>query len=205
MNKVTLLADNQMIARVGLRTLLKKHFKIEEGDIDDVESCSGVMTHLKTKCYSYWITEMNLTDGSTSSIIPTVKSLYKDLQILVFSELSEHLLIKPLSSFGVYHFLSKFCPEKEAIKKIEAFFHNASPISSLGAIDKNSKLLGLAPREFEIYSRLLNNMPTGRIAKELNIDNSTVSTVKRRIFNKSNVENMEQLLYLAKLNNGQQK
>jgi len=199
MENVVLLADDQMIVRKGLRALLERHFNINE--IDEVSSCQQIMARLKIKKYSALITEISLEDENTSSIIPTIRTLYPFLPILIFTNLSEALLRKPLSNFGIHHLISKRSPEKQALKGLENFFQGDLKKRTLRQIDKANPLMDLAPREFEVYSLMLQEKSTGEIAKKLNIKLNTVSTIKHRIFQKNNVNNWEELKSLAGFNN----
>ncbi|MGN6567107.1 MAG: helix-turn-helix transcriptional regulator, partial [Flavipsychrobacter sp.] len=61
--------------------------------------------------------------------------------------------------------------------------------------------INLSARELEILHYLLKGMGTKGIADTLNIKMNTVSTVKNRIFEKTKIHNMKELIELATLYN----
>ena len=197
MESVILLADDEPIVRKGLIALLNHNFKVKE--INEASNCNELMNLLKNKPYTHLITEILLADGSTSSVLPSIREIYPDLKIMVFSDLTEEVIKSPLVAFGIYYFISKKALEHLTIRSIEKFLNNEIPINALKRIENSSKLLSLSPREFEVYSLLLLDKSTTEIAQELNIKKCTVSVMKHKIFEKNNVKNWKELKELSSL------
>jgi DNA-binding NarL/FixJ family response regulator len=65
----------------------------------------------------------------------------------------------------------------------------------------DNPFVSLAPRELEILHYLLKGIGTKEIAETLNLRMSTISTMKTRIFEKTNAGNVKELMELASLYN----
>ena len=198
MEKLLLLADDQMIVREGLHSFLSKNFRFKE--VDHAESCTEIRMRLQEKAYTHLVTEISFQDGTIASIIPIIHQSFPKLKTLIFTSTSESLLKAPLASFEIRHIISKKAPAVQALRHFDRFFNEESVRKTIfRPIDKTSTFLDLTPRQFEIYSRILENKSTSEIAKELNLAQSTVSTVKHRLFEKSNAGSVEDLRLLQEL------
>src|SRR5579872_6019644 len=99
MERVILLADDELLFRRGLITLLNSNFSVN--NIDEVSNCGDLMQYLKNKTYTHLITEAVLTDGSTSSVLPSIRERFPELQIMVLTNLAEDVIKAPLFAFGI--------------------------------------------------------------------------------------------------------
>ena len=85
---------------------------------------------------------------------------------------------------------------------MQKFLQNELPVlkpTGLQNIDNPFTLL--APRELEILHYVLKGIGTKEIADILNLKMNTVSTIKTRIYDKTNAGNIKELLELATLYN----
>jgi DNA-binding NarL/FixJ family response regulator len=196
MHRTVLVADEELIVREGLISFLRNHHVIQE--IDEAISCSQIMSFLKTKKYSHLITEVELRDGSTASILPTIRELYSDMRILVFSTLREDLIIQPLLAYNINYYLHKKSSKEKMTKEFQQFFSSEIPIQPLKKLAKGDKLLDLSPRQFEVLTLMMKDKSNKEIASDLNLAPNTISTIKQRIFEKNNVQNFQQLKDLAR-------
>ena len=92
--------------------------------------------------------------------------------------------------------------EDEIIGVLQKFLQNELPAtrpSGLQNIDNPFTLL--APRELEILHYVLKGIGTKGIAETLNLKMNTVSTIKNRIYEKTNAGNIKELIELATLYN----
>jgi two-component system, NarL family, invasion response regulator UvrY len=197
MEKAVLIADAQLVVRIGLRTLCEIKLGIRE--ITEANSWSDILKILKTKTITHAVFDVSLMDGSTVGILPTIRKLYPNLRIMIFSNQPSHIYEKALASFGVTGILSKSSGEEETIQSLAAFFNNNVPIWRLNKIDKSSKLMDLTPRESDVLDYVLRGEFTNSIAMNLNLKHNTVSTVKHHLLKKFGVENVIQLKELFSL------
>jgi two-component system, NarL family, invasion response regulator UvrY len=195
MKPMILLADDHIMISKGLRRSIEMEFGYT--DVHSVTSCSKVMVELKKKPYSHLILDIGLSDGSALEILPAIKSLYPSLLILVFSSKPASAFEKALSQLGVQDFLSKEQSEDETVSVLTDFFYN-----SHGRVKKElagNPFSTLTAREMEVTHHLLLGKQTNEIANRLNLKSSSVSTVKGRIFEKLEVDNVRDFFELAKL------
>ena len=201
MKKTILIADDHSIIRKGLKLFIQLNLNYE--DIDEVSSCSALMNELVKKKYTHLILDIILSDGNTLEVIPTIIKLFPDLQILVFSMQPTEIYSSALKHYNINHYLSKSESEEEMQQTLQAFLSNK--ISGNNKQNKLSSITNpfssLAPRELEILHYMLKGLRTKEISETLNLKMSTVSTMKNRIYEKSNASNIKELIDLATLYN----
>jgi two-component system, NarL family, invasion response regulator UvrY len=107
---------------------------------------------------------------------------------------------KAAEGCGVYYFCSKVDPEKETMNILRRFFNDTGLPRAMaqGPRDFNP-FAELAPRELEVLHYILKGVGTKEISDVLNVKPNTVSTVKGKIFEKTNTSNIVELSELASL------
>jgi DNA-binding NarL/FixJ family response regulator len=195
--KRILVADDHSIVRKGLRVLCETQFGFT--DVDEADNCSSLMKTLKRKSYSHLILDIVLSDGLTLEILPNIRSLYPDLAILVFTMQPLSIYRSALHHHGVRQYISKAAPEAETIRLLQDFLYDRAPGISPGAAGPTSgegaKMAfdDFTPRETEVLHYMLMGIGSVEIGNRLNMKSNTVSTFKRRIFEKSNTKNIMEL------------
>ena len=79
--------------------------------------------------------------------------------------------------------------------------NDEQPLRKHSVSTRDNPFAALAPRELEILHYLLKGMGTKEIAETVNLKMNTVSTIKSRIYEKTNAGNIKELLELATLYN----
>jgi len=200
MNPVILLADDHSMIRKGLK--LNIQLNLNYTDITEAGSCNELMRELVKKKYTHLLLDIILSDGSTLEVIPNVRRLYPDLNIMVFSMQPAEVYGEALKQYGINYYLSKSVGEEEIVNCLDKFFHNEMPLRTNGLHSfKGNPFTALAPRELEILHYVLKGIGTKEIAETLNLRMNTISTVKNRIFEKTNAGNIKELMELATLYN----
>ena len=195
-----LIADDHSMIRKGLKLYMQVNLGYSE--INEVGSCNELMNELIKKKYTHLVLDIILSDGSTLEVIPNIRRVYPDLQILVFSMQPAEIYGEALKQYGIQYYLSKSAGEDEIIGVLQKFLQNELPAtkpSGLQNIDNPFTLL--APRELEILHYVLKGIGTKGIAETLNLKMNTVSTIKNRIYEKTNANNIKELIELATLYN----
>jgi DNA-binding NarL/FixJ family response regulator len=196
-----LIADDHSMIRKGLKLFIELNTEIQ--DIDEVGNCRELMKALVAKRYTHLILDIILTDGNTLEIIPNIRSVYPDLQIMVFSMQPTEIYGEAVKQYGIDYYLSKSLNEEEMQKVLQQFLKNEAPTNSKNkkSILQNNPFVSLAPRELETLHYILKGMRTKEISETLNLKMSTVSTMKNRIYEKTSASNIKELLELATLYN----
>lgn len=195
-----LIADDHSMIRKGLKLFMQ--LNLGYADIQEASSCNELMKELVKKKYSHLILDIILSDGSTLEVIPNIRRVYPDLHILVFSMQPAEIYGEALKQYGIQFYLSKSVGEEEMQQVLQRFMRNDIPLRKGNGLHvQGNPFSSLAPRELEILHYVLKGIGTKEIADTLNIKMNTVSTIKARIYEKTNAGNIKELMELATLYN----
>lgn len=206
MNKKILLADDHNVVRQGVSLILKEYFS--DIQIYHTDSFKGVLNNLAETSFDLLVLDINLPEGNSVTMIEKARAIQKDLKILIFSAFDEEQYALRYLHAGANGYLNKLSSEDkilEAVKttlsgnkyvsnkvkdKIYENVINNSPVNPLDT---------LSNRELEIAGLLADGEGNLEIANRLNIQMSTVSTYKNRIFEKLEVTNLISMVEKYKL------
>jgi len=194
-----LIADDHSMIRKGLKLYMQLNLGFT--DIQEAASCNELMKGLVKKKYTHLILDIILSDGSTLEVIPNIRKVYPNLNILIFSMQPEEVYGEALKQYGINYYLSKSIGEEEMHHVLQRFLNNETPVKKNTGIQHDNPFKTLAPRELEILHYVLKGIGTKDIADTLNIKMNTVSTMKSRIYEKTNAGNIKELMELATLYN----
>lgn len=193
-----LLADDHSMIRKGLKLYLQLDLGFT--DITEVSTCGELMRDLVKKKYTHLVLDIILSDGSTLEVIPNIRRVYPDLNILIFSMQPSEIYGEALKQYGVRHYLSKSAGEDEILRTLRHFVNNELSVKRQnGFATESNPFTSLAPRELEVLHYLLKGIGTKEISETLNLRMSTISTMKNRIYEKTNAGNIKELMELATL------
>jgi DNA-binding NarL/FixJ family response regulator len=194
-----LIADDHSMIRKGL----KLHMQLTLGydDISEVATCNELMKELVKNKYTHLILDIILSDGNTLEVIPNIRRVYPDLHILVFSMQPAEIYGEALKQYGINFYLSKSVGDDEMILVLQKFIQNEAPVRRTNIQHQDNPFKTLAPRELEILHYVLKGIGTKEIAETLNLKMNSVSTMKTRIYEKTNAGNIKELMELATLYN----
>ncbi|MFZ4058103.1 MAG: response regulator transcription factor [Ferruginibacter sp.] len=198
---VILIADDHSMIRKGLKLYLQLNFGCK--DIYEVMTCNDLMQELKRKNYTHLILDIILADGNSLEVIPEIKQLYPHLNIMGFSMQPTEVYGEALKEYNIPHYVSKSESETDIINHLGIFLQNEHPdtLVKTASNKPNNPFAALAPRELEILHHLLKGNGTKEIAISLDLKMNTVSTIKSRIFEKTHVQNLKELIEMATLYN----
>ena len=206
MKKVLIVEDHSIVIK-GLKIIFEKEFIGYSPDI--VSSMTEMMKALKNNDYCLVVLDMQLEDGVSLNIIPDVMKLYPSLDILIFTGYPEEVYAQRLFSYGVKGYLNKNSEEKEIIYALHTILAGKTYFSEnyknilLGKNENGYSTSNpfdlLSQRELETALLLLQGKRSSQICSELNIQPSTVTTYKIKIFTKLGVNNVVDLEKLANL------
>jgi DNA-binding NarL/FixJ family response regulator len=204
--KITfLLADDHSLIRQGVAFVLEEIGL--ESDIFHASNLSQLLDQVKAHPIDIAIIDAHFPDGNSLSILAEIKIARPEIKILIFSGIDENTQSLKFLNEGANGFLSKLSEEdevKDAILKIHHDGKYISPITQ--ALLMNSfrnrnlinPLFSLTERELQIAEMYAEGLGNLEIANQLDIKQNTVSTLKKRIFEKLNIENIVELIELIK-------
>jgi DNA-binding NarL/FixJ family response regulator len=196
-----LITDDHSMIRKGMKLYLQLNLGVMS--VQETDSCNTLLMALKKDHFTHLVADLILSDGNTLEVIPTIRNLYPDLKIMIFSMQPAEIYGKALKQYGVNYYLSKTAGEEEIIKQLNNFIHNQASTETENNFPDHTRnpFSQLSPRELEILHYLLKGMGTKEIADSLNIKMNTVSTLKSRVLEKTSCNNFKELLELATLHN----
>ncbi len=201
------MVEDHSIVMKGLKIIFEKEFS--GYTLDMAGTITEMMKALKNNEYQLAIIDMQLEDGLSLNIIPDILKLYPSLPILIFTGYPEEVYAQRLFNYGVKGYLHKNSEEKEIVYALQTVLNGKTYFSEnykhilLGKTEsaqtaKNPFDL-LSQRELETALLLLKGKRSSEICSELNIQPSTVTTYKIKIFTKLGVNNLMDLEKLAEV------
>ena len=195
-----LLADDHGMIRRGLKIFLQATMGFPS--VGETGSCSELLLELTRNKYSHLILDILLKDGNSLEVVPNIRRLFPSLKIMIFSMQPAEIYAPAVRQYQIHHYLHKSAGEEEILVALKKFIlEEAVPAPAEKPESPSNPFSALAPRELEILHYLLKGMGTKNIGDTLNLRMSTVSTVKNRIFEKTQAKNIKELIELAALYN----
>ena len=199
-----LLADDHVIIRRGLRTLIDNNFGRSQWT--EVDRTDDVLNELKKKSYTHAVLDMQLLDANLLEVLPDIRRANPDLPLMIYTMCSEDLYAPRMLKLGVQAFLSKQLSEESVINAFGRFFQNkcyfsehilydayADKMKSVNPIDE------LSEREFAVLQYLVKGVSVKEICGILDLKTTTVATYKARIFEKTGAASVVDLVRLMDL------
>lgn len=200
-----LLADDHSLIRQGIEILIEDIGF--EGDILHASNLSQLLEIVKTHPIDIAIIDAHFPDGNSLNILPEIKKINPDIKIMMFTGIDENSQALKFINAGANGFISKLSDEQEIMQAILKMKEDGEYISpSVQSLLMNSirnksllnPLFSLTERELEIAKMYAKGLGNLEIANNLNIKQNTVSTIKKRIFDKLNIDNLVELIDLIK-------
>lgn len=201
-----LLGDDHNIVRQGLQFIISD--VVENPEIIHASSLEQILEQIKSNSFDIAILDAQFPDGNSLSIIAEIKQIQPEIKILIFTSFEEENYSLKFINEGADGFLNKLSEEIEIQKAIQEMIENGSsfpPFTTkmLQLSDEHIALLNplnqLTERELEIailYAKGYGNL---EIANSLSVRQNTVSTFKKRIFDKLKVETLVDLIDLVRI------
>jgi DNA-binding NarL/FixJ family response regulator len=195
-----LITDDHSMIRKGLKIYLQ--INLGNQFVDEASSCNELLNALKRKAYSHLVLDIILGDGSALEVIPTIRNLYPDLKILIFSMQAPEVYGEALKQYGIFNYLPKSAGEEEILSVLNRFLQNQQETSAKHkTTGASNPFATLSARELEVLHYLLKGIGTKDVSDQLNLKMNTISTLKTRILSKTNSPNMKHLMELAAMYN----
>ena len=193
-----MLADDHSMITKGVKLLCELHMGLT--DVREVTSCKDLLHELETRGYTHLVLDINLSDGSSIDILPTIKKNHPELHIAVLTVHGDNIYYNALRQYGIQHFINKSAKAEDTVAILNKFFRNDLPARNKPEPDEAvNPFATIAPRELQILHYWLQGTNTKEMARLLGVTMSTISTVKAKIFEKTNTTNFVELNELAKL------
>jgi two-component system, NarL family, invasion response regulator UvrY len=198
--ETVLIADDHEIVRRGTKMIIESFSR--KYNFIEATTCDEVMQALSAQPIQYAVLDMFMEDGNVFTSIQQIPDYFQQTDILVYSMNAEKIYARRLIQQGVRGFVCKQASIQELELAIRSLLDGEIYLS--GSLKKSlfdSSKKGaaknpidlLSDRELEVVEYITVGLGVKEIAVKLNLDITTVSTYRRRAFEKLDVENMIEL------------
>lgn len=200
-----LLADDHSLIRQGIVFLLDDlgfdYEVFHASTLHQLKEC------IKANRVTIAIIDAHFPDGNSLTVLPEIIKSSPETKILIFTGIDENMHALKFLNAGAHGFLSKLNEEGEIRNAILRIMEHGEYISQetqvllMGSLHNRgliNPLLCLSARERQIAELYAEGYGNLEISNRLDIKQNTVSTLKRRIFEKLDIENMVELVILVK-------
>ena len=205
LEKSILLVDDHLIVRKGIELILVGAFP--KTTIYNAENYDEAIEIIKAVKLDLIILDININGVENIKIMSEIKAIQEKVKILIFSSHEESQYGLRYVQKGADGYLNKFCDENKIISVVNEIFEKGSSYSDnikeklnmqSGKKYFSNSIDSLSNREFEVAQLLINGYGNLEISNKLNVQMSTVSTYKNRVFEKLNVTNVVALSNIFK-------
>jgi len=199
-NKI-LIVDDHLVVRTGVSIILEESFK--EATLFTTENYPDTIGFLNENAVDLIILDINIPGGKNKEMISEIKELQPEVKILIFSVYEEATHAYQYIIAGANGYLNKLSDKEKIILAVETIlktgnYFSADFVSTIINASINKQTMNpldkLSKRELEITELLVEGNGNLEIANKLDIQMTTVSTHKNKIFNKLNVKNIVELI-----------
>jgi len=202
-----LLADDHSVVRHGISLILREVYG--NAEILHADNFNEVLLKLKEKVSLIFL-DINLPGGNSPKMIEKIREKNSKVNILMFSAYDEEQYALRYIHAGANGFLNKDSSDAEILLAVRSVLKTGKYISPSikEKILENvflktpiNPLETLSDREAEVARLLAKGEGNLEIANRLNIQMTTVSTYKNRIFEKLKINNVVSLVEILKIYN----
>jgi DNA-binding NarL/FixJ family response regulator len=199
--KTVLIADDHEIVRQGIRMILESLG--EPYTFLEAFTVADALAHLKRQHVHFAVLDMSLADGNMFSKIDQITTDCPHTKVLVYSMNDEKIYGRRLFQKGIRGFVCKQSSINELEKALrtlvagEIYFSAALKEEIARSIKSGTSaenpLDRLSDRELEVVEYISAGMGTKEISYKMNLDITTISTYRKRAYDKLGVQNVVEL------------
>lgn len=196
--KNILIADGHYVVRTGTALVLETKLQYS-CKIDFAETYLETKEKVSKKLYDLLIIDIDIPESIFKAMVKELKKKQKQLKILIFSTYDENVGIQYIEE-GAAGYLNKGASEAEILTGVtsifeEGYYYTMNMMKKLVTHSSESHSVErLSRREFQIFKLLAEGNGNIEISNSLNLKMSTISTYKKKIFEKLQVKNVVDLV-----------
>lgn len=201
-----LLADDHSVVRQGVSLILTSIYP--KSIIYQTSTFLETLKVVRSNNIDLLILDINFPDGNSVNMITELKRINKNLIILMFSAFDEDIYAMRYLNAGANGYLNKLSSPNEIQIAITTVLNTGKYISPAikdkildSYITKKpaNPIDSLGNREIEIARLLIKGYGNSEICNYLNLQKSTVSTYRNRLFEKLGVKSVPELIQVFSL------
>ncbi|WP_395761858.1 LuxR C-terminal-related transcriptional regulator [Elizabethkingia anophelis] len=197
--KKILIATKQCIVATGLATILSSRIDqtILSYAYDDAEIFSGLQEHDS----HVLVLDSEIVRNNNKNIIKELKAIKSSLKVVMYTSYQYDVTVYNIYK-GADGFFNKYAKEADILSVINKVIRTRYSDSLQGNLSRNCQdcpLAALSERELQIFNLLIKGYTNLNISDILHLKMSTISTYKKRIFEKLEVNSIAELINLKYL------
>lgn len=200
-----LINSPHLVTALGLKQVLSGAF--EKSIVDIIESKTVLNENPKLDNVDLIILDTELKTSQIKHDLTIIKGNNPETKVLIFGNKKSQHLEFHFITLGANGFICRDCSKNDLLTAINMITRGNVYISE-AAIKNNMVLYQngmqmnkpnniLSKRELEIFKHLINGLGINQICEEVDLKQATVSTLKKRIFEKYKVSNVIDLYKIA--------
>ncbi|AEW86882.1 DNA-binding response regulator [Flavobacterium columnare NBRC 100251 = ATCC 23463] len=189
--KKVLIADDHAVVCRGIEVLVRPAF--EKATFSYANSIQQVLEAIEQNQYDVLLLDVNYADANLTQKISEIRAKSAQAKIVVFTSglsFKEFNILKK----EVNAILTKQSEASAFIHTLETVFNTGGFVSSPLNEEKVKRLETLTERELDILECMLSGMGNKEMVYHLDIKESTISTLRKRILGKLDLTNNVELL-----------
>jgi two-component system invasion response regulator UvrY len=197
--------EGHPITALGMNVLIEEILK----DVTIYQTMTGsdALKKLKKQVMDIIILDPALPKTDTNFLLQELLRIQPKVKVLIFSNRNEKVFALPFIRIGASGYIVRSAPKAEFILAIhnliagKLYFNIEQLQTQKKNIGKNKDEISpferLSGRELELFTHLITGLRIKEITHIMNIEQSTVATLKKRIMIKLGVDNMVDLVKLS--------
>lgn len=205
--KYVLLADDHDIIRGAIGQYIKRI--LPEAEIKEAKNFIELQKLTHEFDFYLIVIDLNMPGGNSSTVIDLLKNKPAKTKVLIFSALSEQLYAIRYLKAGASGFLHKKASPAELNSALQQIISTGRYISPeikdqlvnemIENKERSHPLETLSDRELEVSRLLIKGYGIQQISDQLHVHITTVSTYKKRVFDKLSVSSVTDLVEIFQL------
>ncbi len=200
-----LVVDDHPVVRFGIKSVLQAEDEIKL--VDECEDGLQAVNRVRENSYDVILLDINMPVLDGCKALQRILAYKPGQKVVMLSSISKVALPKNLMENGACGFLNKESSLSEVMTAIRQVVSGKNFISSNIAVEFANSILTdnafdtLSKREMQTTLALANGQSISEIAQQMNVSSKTVSTYKKRIWEKLAVHSEREFFDLC-LENG---
>jgi DNA-binding NarL/FixJ family response regulator len=191
-----LIADDYPVVRHGLSFMIKDIFP--DADIFLAADFDGLLKALTERKLMLVICDVNMPGCNNAHMVHTIKQIQPELKIIIYSGYSEKLYAQRFLNAGADVYLEKDKEDQYLMDAIHQILNNDNPLINRSNRETDKEIIDpvtlLSDRESEVADLLVKGWGSLEICNALGLNKTTISTYKKRIYEKMRVSTISELV-----------
>jgi DNA-binding NarL/FixJ family response regulator len=169
--------------------------------VSHAETFPGALSILEQERFDLAVLDIDIPGGENVRMMKMLREKQAGLPILIHSAFDEKVYALPYLQAGADGFISKQAPQDEFLNAVQAILDHGRYVSYdvqqiflssftdvTGRTTGRNPIVSLSPRERRVMQLMTEGKWTKEIAAIMNLKENTISTYKRRIYDKMEVK-----------------